>query len=142
MYLPNNTKQVDRCYTLSVAWSWLEGSFKSGSIPLSFNLFFLELTQIFSVSLQRGCGMGHKQGFFIHWKNWLLIFLEFGLYIKFILFSIFLHKSYIWKKSGSRAMVQNALDQSNYSIFKSIMSLEQNYEIGLFLCVLIQIHEN
>ena len=48
---------------------------------------------------------------------------------------MFLHKSHIWKKSGSWDMVQNALGQSDYRIFKSTISLEQNDEKSDFLHV-------
>ena len=44
--------------------------------------------------------------------------------------AIFLHKSHICEKSGSLDVVQNALGQSDCRIFKSVISLEQNDEIG------------
>ena len=45
-----------------------------------------------------------------------------------ILFSVFLHKSHTWEKSGSWDMGQNDLDQSDCSILKLTVSLEQNDE--------------
>ena len=39
-----------------------------------------------------------------------------------------MHKSHTWEKSGSWDMGQNALDQSDCSIFKLTISLEQNDE--------------
>ena len=51
---------------------------------------------------------------------------------KFKLFSVFLHKSYSWKKSGSWDMGQNAVGQSDTKIFKSFISLEQNDEKAWF----------
>ena len=50
------------------------------------------------------------------------------------------HKSYLGK-SGSSDMIQNALNQSDYRIFKSIISLKQNDEDQIF-CMLIQSHGN
>ena len=69
--------------------------------------------------------------FWIYWKIWSLMFPEFDLYWNFILFAIFLHKSHIWEKSGSRSMGQNALGQSDCSV-KSNICLEQNDEIAWF----------
>ena len=46
--------------------------------------------------------MGQKQCFFkIYWKIYSLIFSEFALLKNFIIFVVFLHKSYTWEKSGS-----------------------------------------
>ena len=50
-----------------------------------------------------------------------------------ILFVVFFHKSHIWKKCGSRDMGQNAYGESDYIIFKSSISLEQNDEKAWFL---------
>ena len=61
--------------------------------------------------------------------------MKFGLKWKFILFAVFLHKSHIWEKSGSWDMGQNALNQSDYRIFKTNKSLEQNDEKAWFLHV-------
>ena len=44
--------------------------------------------------------MARKRAFWI-WKIWSLIFNKFFLQWKFILFAVFLHKSYIWEKSCS-----------------------------------------
>ena len=49
-----------------------------------------------------------------------------------ILFAVFLHKPHISEKSGSWDMGQNALSQSDYRIFKSTISLEQNVEKAWF----------
>ena len=38
-------------------------------------------------------------------------------------------------------MSQNALGQSDYSIYKSTISVEQNNEKACFFCKLIQFHE-
>ena len=43
-----------------------------------------------------------------------------------------MHKSHIWEKSGSWDMGQNALGQSDYRVFKSTISLEQNDEKAWF----------
>ena len=42
--------------------------------------------------------------------------------------AVFLHKSYTWEKCSFWDMGQNALKQSNCSIFKLTVSLEQNDE--------------
>ena len=53
----------------------------------------------------------------------------------YILFSIPLPRSHIWKKSGFWDMGQNALGQSNCRIFKSALSLEQNMKwADFFAC--------
>ena len=44
-----------------------------------------------------------------------------------------MHKSHTWEKPGSWDSSQNVLDQSDYSIFKLTMSLEQNDEKPDFL---------
>ena len=49
-----------------------------------------------------------------------------------MLFSVFLHKSRIGKKSGFWDSNQNALKQSNYSRFISDISLEQNYVMAWY----------
>ena len=43
-----------------------------------------------------------------------------------------MHKSHTWENSGSWDMSQNALDQSDCSIFKLTISLEQNDEKAWF----------
>ena len=48
------------------------------------------------------------------------------------MFAVFLHKSHICEKSDSWDMGQNALGQSDYRIFKSTISLEQNDEKAWF----------
>ena len=75
---------------------------------------------------------GQKWIFKIFWKNWSLLFPEFDLWWKFILFAIFLHKSQIWEKSSSWDMGQSALGQSDCRIFNSNISVEQNDEIVIF----------
>ena len=70
--------------------------------------------------------------FWIYLKIESLIFSEFGLWRNFIIFTVFLHKSHTWEKSGSWNMGQNALDQSDCSIFKLTISLEQNDEKAWF----------
>ena len=62
-----------------------------------------------------------------------LIFSQFGLWWKFILSTVFLHKPHVWEKSGSWDMDQNALGQSDCRIFKSTISLEQNNQKAWFL---------
>ena len=73
--------------------------------------------------------------FWIYWRNLfnLLIFTEFVLRWKFLLFAFFLHKSHICKKLCSWDMGQNTLSQSDCSIVKSAVSLEQINEIP-WLC--------
>ena len=43
-----------------------------------------------------------------------------------------MHKSHTWEKAGSWDMGQNVLDESDYSIFKLTISLEQNNEKAWF----------
>ena len=43
----------------------------------------------------------------------------------FLLFAVFLDKSYIWEKSCSRYRGQNTLSQSCFRVFKSSISSEQ-----------------
>ena len=52
---------------------------------------------------------------------------------KFILFAVFWLKSHTWEKFGSWHLGQNALKQSDCSIFKLTLSLEQNDEKAWFL---------
>ena len=47
-----------------------------------------------------------------------------------ILFVVHLLKSHIWEKPDSGDMGQNAVSQCDCRIFKSTISLEQNYEIA------------
>ena len=68
---------------------------------------------------------GSKTVFWIYWKIYSLIFSEFCLKINFI-FAVFFHKSHTWEKSGSWDMDQDALDQSDCSMFKLVVSLEHN----------------
>ena len=65
-------------------------------------------------------------------ENLVIIFSEFGLKRKFLLFAVFMYKSHIWERFGSWYMGQNALRQSDYRIFKPTMSLEQNDEKAWF----------
>ena len=51
----------------------------------------------------------------------------------FLLFDVFLHKSYIWEKYFSWDIGQNALSQSDCRIFKSSISPEQIDETASFL---------
>ena len=51
---------------------------------------------------------------------------------KFYNICCILAQSCTWEKSGSGDMGQNALDQSDYSIFKLTISLEQNNEKAWF----------
>ena len=62
--------------------------------------------------LENGPKMGQKQVFFIYWEIWSLIFTEFFLWLKFILFTVFLHKYHIWENYCSWDMGQNVLNQS------------------------------
>ena len=50
-----------------------------------------------------------------------------------MLFTVFLHKSYIWEQFSSWDIGQNALGQSHYRIFKSTISIEQHDEKTWFL---------
>ena len=43
-------------------------------------------------------------------ENLVVNFSEFGLYRNFIIFAVFLQKTFTWEKSGSGDMGQNALD--------------------------------
>ena len=46
-----------------------------------------------------------------------------------------MHKSHTWEKSGSWDIGENALGQSDYRIFKSTISLEQNDgKVRFFAC--------
>ena len=47
-----------------------------------------------------------------------------------MLFAVLLHKFNIWGKSGSWNIDHNVLSQSDYRIFKSTVSPEQNDEIA------------
>ena len=53
-----------------------------------------------------------------------------------------LHKTYIWEKSCSRDIGQNALSQSDSRIFKSNIFPEQIDETASCFCMFIQIHNN
>ena len=53
----------------------------------------------------------------IYWKIWSLIFTEFVLYWKLVLFAVFLHKSHIWEKFCPWEMGENVLSQSDCRIF-------------------------
>ena len=55
---------------------------------------------------------------------------------------MFLHKSHTWEKSGSWDIGQNALGQSDCSIFKSTISLEQNDEKAWFFACRYRFMEN
>ena len=46
--------------------------------------------------------------------------------------TMFLHKSHIWEISDSWNIGQNAFCQSDYTIFKSTLSLEENDEKAWF----------
>ena len=46
---------------------------------------------------ENGPKMGQKQVFLIYWKICALVFTEFDLERKLILFAVFLHKSYFWE---------------------------------------------
>ena len=54
-----------------------------------------------------------------------IILLDILLDIYFKLLDIFLHKSHIWEKLGSRDMGWNALGQSDCRIFESDISLDK-----------------
>ena len=69
----------------------------------------------------------------------ILIFTEFVLWWKFVLFAVFLHKSYR-EKSCSWDIGQNALRQSDFRIFKSYLS-GKNWGNRLIFGMLIQIHK-
>ena len=47
--------------------------------------------------------------FFIYWKIWSLIFTEFVLQWKIVLFTVFLRKSHIWEHFCFRDMGENVL---------------------------------
>ena len=69
--------------------------------------------------------MGKKEDFLNLLEN-LVIFLNLVFIMK--VFVVLLHKSHIRQKFGSWDMSQNALSQSDYRVFKSTISLEQNDE--------------
>ena len=75
--------------------------------------------------------------FWIYWKIESLGFSEFSLWRNFIIFAVFLHKSHTWENSGSWDVGQNALNQSDCSIFK----LTKWWKSQIFW-VLMQIHRN
>ena len=52
-----------------------------------------------------------------------------------------MHKAHTWEKSGSWDMGQDALGQSDCSIFKSTVSLEQNDEKTLFFACCYRLME-
>ena len=70
--------------------------------------------------------------FWIQRKIWSLIFIEFDLQWKFILFTVFLHKFYIWKKSFSWDIEQSDLSQSVCRLFKSTNPPEEICETASF----------
>ena len=58
------------------------------------------------------------------------------------MFAEFLHKFHNWKSSGFSDVGQNALDQSDWRIFKLTISLEQNNKKDWFFvnwCIFIEI---
>ena len=59
-----------------------------------------------------------------------LFFSEFGLWRKFILSAVFLHKSHTWENTWD--MGQNALGQSDSRIFKMMISPEYKDENAWF----------
>ena len=69
---------------------------------------------------------GLRIGFWIYWKIWSLIFSEFGLWRKFILFGIFTHKSHILEKSEKSGEI------SEIRVKMLLVSLEQNDEMASF----------
>ena len=77
--------------------------------------------------------------FWIYWKIWSIIFLSYN--IIFILVAIFLHKSHIWEKPCYWGIGQTALGQSEWRIFQSNVSPEQNYEIAWFFACLCKYME-
>ena len=69
--------------------------------------------------------MGKKEDFLNLLEN-LVIFFNLVFIMK--VFVVLLHKSHIRQKFGSWDISQNALSQSDYRVFKSTISLEQNDE--------------
>ena len=80
--------------------------------------------------------IGQKCVFLNLLQNLFIIFFRIRSIIKVyviaytILFVVRLLKSHIWEKPDSGDMGQNAVSQSDCRIFKSTISLEQNYEIA------------
>ena len=71
---------------------------------------------------EMGKNWAKNRVFWIYWEIWSSIFSEFGLWRNFMMFPVFLHKSHTWEKSGSWDMSQNALNQSDCTIFKLTIS--------------------
>ena len=81
-------------------------------------------------------GKWAKNIFFLILRTiWSLIFPEFALWWKFMLFFVFLHKSHIWEKCCFWDIGENALSCWDYQIFKSSISPEERDETAsLFAC--------
>ena len=77
---------------------------------------------------------------------YLFIYLvfQFGLWLKFILFITFLHKSHIWEKSGFWYMGEVALGQSDCRILKltTYYISRTKWWNNLIFYVLLQIYGN
>ena len=68
-------------------------------------------------------------------KNLVINFFRICSLMKIYIICHDLHKSHIRETSGSWDMGKNTLAQSDYRIFKSTISSEQNDEIGFFACL-------
>ena len=72
--------------------------FEKLSMVLGFHILLSVKQKYFCPKMGKmGLKWARKRFFFwIYWKMWLLIFSDFDLWRKFILFVVFLHKSFIW----------------------------------------------
>ena len=102
----------------------------------------LRITAGFLKKKKNCCPQNGGNGFFNLLENLVIFFWTWSITKVYIIGSILPQiTSHIWGKSGSSDMIQNALNQSDYRIFKSIISLKQNDEDQIF-CMLIQSHGN
>ena len=85
-------------------------------------------------NLENGPKIGNNRVLWIYWKILSLNFTEFVLWIRFVLFAVFLHKSNIWEKKFSWDMGQNVLSDCRIS--------RTNQCNSVIFCMLIQIHIN
>ena len=75
--------------------------------------------------------------FWIYWKVWWLIFIEFSLLWNFILFAVFLHKYHIWKNYHVRPKCSQPIRLQDFLI-RYISRINQWN--SLIFCMLIQTH--
>ena len=94
---------------------------KTSSLFFQENLFFPKFGR-------KGSKMYPKYRVFcLHFlKNFVSVFIFFDLKWKLILLLIFHNQSHIWQNSGSSAMGQNAVSQSNCRILQNVTSQERS----------------